>query len=212
MIGSNSNRGGRSSSRFRRGGSSPSAGLPTRRPSFNGSDGSDIENQMEDNASTTTDNKRKSTSSPPGSAESVLGRILRLDRSPPGSAESELGRLLWSAGRKFRGVKRSVSKPARELRDLLFSDKLEKKIEEIKQKHKKGKVKKGKVDENELVHALERIILLYVPILKTCTNDKDLYYYYYQFRKSVQAALEKVGAAGLINMGEDLSEETLLLL
>ena len=123
MIGGNRIERRSSRRRAARGGGelpSPSAGLPTNRPSFtetnNGSDGSDIENQMEDNASTTTDNKRKSTSSPPGSAESELGQNLFS---------------VWSSFRQFFSVKQSASEPARELRDLLFNEKLEKKIKEI---------------------------------------------------------------------------------
>ena len=112
------------------------------------------------------------------------------------------------------GSAASDGKPLRQLKDLLFSEKLEKKIDEIKEKHASGDTKKTKTGNNDIAVDLEKVILKYIPILMCCNDKSEVYEHYYEFRASILAVLEKVPGYGrdMINMGEDLCDDTLALL
>ena len=94
--------------------------------------------------------------------------------------------------------KMSGTKP-RDLKDLLFSPKLINEIERVKTDQK---------DDSEF----EKIVREFIPVLQSCNCDKLAKSEQRRFHKALYEALKKYGCEDLINVGDDRSDETLLLM
>ena len=88
----------------------------------------------------------------------------------------------------------------RDLSELNFSDTLVSTYYDLYEK---------KSDEGE--SEFEKIVMEYIPLLQTINDENKLHVKYQEFRLKVKAALENIDRGHLINMGDNLSKDTLLL-
>ena len=83
--------------------------------------------------------------------------------------------------------------------ELNFSDTLVSTYYDLYEKKSEGKSE------------FEKIVMDYIPLLQTINDENKLHAKYQEFRKRVKKALVNIHRGELINMGDNLSKETLLL-